>query len=110
MSVINGLHTSWLFFVAAGNVANRVVEDEQFRALLKELDERYPVPGRTAIEREMNKLLIDLKPKMEAVLQSAQKIAITTDVWSKKGLVSSFLGITAHFFSQKDHCRHCMTP
>ena len=91
-------------FVAAGNVANRVVEDEQFRALLKELDERYPVPGRTATEREMNKLLIDLKSKMEAVLQSARKIAITTDVWSKKGLVSSFLSITAHFFSQKD-CR-----
>ena len=79
-------------FVAASNVANRVVEDEQFRAL------------RTAIERQMNKLLIDLNSKMEAVLQSARKIAITTDVWSKKGLVSSFLGITTHFFSQKDHC------
>lgn len=109
-SVINGLHASWLFLSLQAMLhANRVVEDEQFHVLLKELNERYLVPGRTAIEQEMNKLLIDLKSKMEAVLQSVRKIAITTDVWSKKGFVSSFLGITAHFFSQKDHRRHCMT-
>ena len=83
-------------FVAAGNVTNRVVEDEQFRALLKELDERYPVPGRTAIEREMNKLLIDLKPKMEAVLQSAQKIAITTQMYGPRKVWCHHFWVSQH--------------
>ena len=96
-------------FIAAGNVANRLIENEEFRELLKELDDRYPVPGHTAIEQEMNKLLIDLKSKMKEALENARKVAITTDIWSKKGLASSYLGITAHFFSRKDHRRHCMT-
>jgi len=29
--------------------------------------------------------------------------------WSKNGLSSSYLGITAHFYSKKDHRRHCVT-
>lgn len=96
-------------FDAAGNVANRLSENEEFRDLVKELDERYPIPGRTAIDQEMNKLVTDLKMKMGEALQNARRVAITTDIWSKKGLSSSYLGITAHFFSRKDHRRHCMT-
>ena len=36
-------------FVGAGHVANRIVECEEFRDLLAELDPRYVVPGRTAL-------------------------------------------------------------
>lgn len=63
---------------------------------MKELEDRYPVPGRTAVEREMNLLLINLKAKMAVILQSAREVAVTADVWSKKGLMSSYLGITAY--------------
>ena len=31
------------------------------------------------------------------------------DIWSKKGLTSSYLGVTAHFYSKKDHKRHAVT-
>ena len=36
-------------FVCVGNVANRIVEHAEFRSLLAELDDRYPVPGRATI-------------------------------------------------------------
>ena len=76
---------------------------------LKELDECYTVSGRTAIGTEMDKLLVDLKRKMGAVLQGAQKYAIITDIWSKKGVTASFLGVSIHFFSRKNHCRYFLT-
>ena len=37
-------------FVAAGNVANRIVECEEFRDLLSQLDPRYPMPSRAALD------------------------------------------------------------
>lgn len=60
---------SLAIFIAAGNVANTVVECEEFRDLVKELDERYPIPGRTAIGTQMDQVLVDLKAKMEVVLK-----------------------------------------
>ena len=40
-------------FVAAGNVANRIVECDEFRELLSQLDPRYSIPGRAALDKEM---------------------------------------------------------
>jgi len=51
-------------FVGAGHVANRIVECEEFRELLLELDPRYAVPGRASIDKEITKILIELKGKV----------------------------------------------
>ena len=31
------------------------------------------------------------------------------DVWSKKGMTASYLGLYAHFFTKSDHRRHSVT-
>ena len=41
--------------------------------------------------------------KIKVLLQTAIKINLTADTWSKKGMSSSFLGVTAHFFNRKYH-------
>ena len=56
-----------------------------------------------------DKILIDMRATIGTRLQDARKVSICTDIWSKKGMSSSCLGITAHFFSQKDHLRHRVT-
>ena len=96
-------------FVGASNVANSLVECLEFKDLLATLDPRYPIPGRALLNQEIERILIELKAKISACIQSANKISITCDVWSKKGLTSSYLGITGHFFSRKDHKRHTTT-
>ena len=85
------------------------MEDEEFRALLAQLDDRYRVPGRTVINHEMDKLLIELKGKITLKLQDARKISMCADVWSKKGMTASYLGLSAHFFTKSDHRRHTVT-
>lgn len=44
-----------------------------------------------------------MRAKVGCYLEQAGRISITADIWSKKGLTSSYLGITGHFFSSKDH-------
>ena len=55
--------------------------------------------------------MVELKASIQQYLSAAQRISLCADIWSKnsKGLTSSYMGITAHFFSRKDHCRHCVT-
>jgi hypothetical protein len=90
-------------------VANRIVESGEICSLLAELDERYPVPGQAAIMAEMDKLLVDLKGKLMSCLNDARKVALCVDIWSRKGMTASYLGITAHFFTRSDHKRHTAT-
>lgn len=96
-------------FIGSSNVANRIVENLEFVDLLKTMDPRYLVPKRTALNRELNCVLIELKAKIMAFLEGANKISICCDVWTKKGLTSSYLGVTGHFFSRKDRNRHTVT-
>ena len=96
-------------FVGSSNVPYNIVENLEFRDLLATLDNRYSTPSSTLIVKEVQKVLIELKARIGTFLHEARKISICADVRSKKGLTSSYLGITAHFFSRKDHHRHCAT-
>ena len=40
---------------------------------------------------------------------NAQKVSICADVWTKKGMTTSYLGLTAHFFYKSDLKRHVAT-
>ena len=65
---------------------------------------------RTVISKELDQVLTELRAKISVHLQSANFLSIRCDtLWSKKGLTSSYLGITAHFFSRRDHRRHTVT-
>ena len=54
-------------------------------------------------------MLVDLKASIHTYLAAAQKVSLCADIWSKKGMTSSYLGVTAHFFSSHDHRKHCAT-
>ena len=58
---------------------------------------------------EMDKLLIDLKGNLMSRLNDTRKVVLCVDIWSRKGLTASYLGITAHFFTRSDHKRHTAT-
>ena len=91
------------------NVPNSIVRSPEFCDLLTTADPCYSVPGRTATSKEIDRLLIDMKAKIATSLEDARKVSICADIWTKKGMSSSYLGVTAHFFSPKDHLRHRVT-
>ena len=79
-------------FVGSSSVANRIVENLEFHDLLSAMDKRYSVPGRSSIEKELDQVIIELRAKVSAYIESANAVSITCDIWSKRGLTSSYLG------------------
>ena len=67
------------------------------------------MPRRTALNKEIDKVLFELKQKITCLLRNARKINLTADIWTKKGMSSSFLGVTAHFFNRVDHKKYNIT-
>lgn len=96
-------------FVGCTNVPNRIVESPEFRDLLITLDRRFVAPGRASISKELDKVMADLKAKIVNALKDSQRVSICADIWTKKGMSSSYLGITAHFFTHSDHVCHRVT-
>ena len=96
-------------FIASSSVLNSIVETEEFRSLIQTLNSRYQVPSRTLIGAEIDHVLLDLKGKIQSYLVNARKITICADVWTKKGMSTSYLGLIAHFFCRHDLKRHIAT-
>ncbi len=86
-------------FVGGTNVANSIVENVFFQSLLEALDSRYPIPGRTLIGKEIDKVVIDMKAKIEVFLSQSNKVSLCADIWTKKGMSSSYL--TEHEYSHQ---------
>ena len=51
--------------------------------------------------------MMALKDKIMAYMSMARRINLCTDIWSKKGMTASFLGVTVHFFASEQ--RHNAT-
>lgn len=88
--------TKLAIFVGTTNVPNSIEENLAFKDLLHTADPRYNVPSRTVDTRKLESVYIKLKAKTSCFIQEANKISLTTDLWSKKGLTSSYLGIPGH--------------
>ena len=95
----------WKFalFVAMTSSPTSIVENKEFRSFLKELNPRFNPPSHSAIDKEMSKLLIELKRRISTSLEEGRKIALTIDIWSKKGMSESFLGVTSHCLLKRSH-------
>ena len=82
---------------------NSLVENPEFQALLNACDPRYHVPGRGTISKEIDIILAEVKAKIQDSLSSANNINLCADIWTKRGMSPSYLDVSAHFFSRKDH-------
>ena len=71
-------------FVGASNVPISLVENVEFQELLCDLDPRYQMPGRFKITKELDMLYSNLKKDLRELLNSAERISLCADIWSKK--------------------------
>ena len=72
--------------------------------MLQALDARYRIPGRTRLQSLTDDMLITMKVRIQGAMSNARKINFCADIWSKKGLTSSYLGLTAHFYCPDTSC------
>jgi hypothetical protein len=84
-----------------------LVESQEFRDLVDELDMSYKVSSHSSLSKQLEQVLCDMRANIKIHLESARKIHLACDIWTKNGMSESFLGITAHFISK--HKLHRVT-
>ena len=77
---------------------NSILEKVTFKNVVHVLDPRYTLPSCNSLSKEIEKLFDRMTSAIQVHLLSATAIHFTTDIWSKRGLTTSYLGVTAHFF------------
>uniref|UniRef100_A0A914W558 Transposase n=1 Tax=Plectus sambesii TaxID=2011161 RepID=A0A914W558_9BILA len=88
---------------AGNSLAHCLIESNLFRDALKAMNPRYVPPARGGMKRQIAAQVELLKQKMREALSSASKISLCVDLWSKRALTASFVGITAHFVDRGKH-------
>ena len=88
--------------VGATSMPNSIVTNCHFMSLVQTLDPQYNIPSRRHLRVLIGKTKVHMKANIQALLTSARKINFCADIWTKKGFTSSYLGVTAHFFSPAD--------
>ena len=53
-------------------------------------------PGRTKLRRLINKMAAEVMDRIIIALVKSRRVSITTDIWSSKLSVNSYIGITCH--------------
>ena len=112
-------------YVMTENVPISQVESPGFRTLMVKCDPKYPEFSRYLVQKAADQLSAALRLRTQQLIDGAHAICLTAgrklkttvycsffintgitnnqtyafpDIWSKRGLSESFLGITAHFF------------
>jgi hypothetical protein len=93
-------------FIGGTNTPFSIVDNDLFRIMMGTFDPRYRIPGHDHLSSVINNVITKMKSKIQQAMASARKIHFCADIWSKKGLTSSYLGLTAHFFSFTDQKLH----
>ncbi|KAK0152186.1 Zinc finger BED domain-containing protein 1 [Merluccius polli] len=81
----------------------RIVEDEDFVAMMSKMDAKFQVPKRHKILNLIDKMYKEEKEKIRHNLATARRITTGLDIWTKKGLTASFLGVSACYFNPVDN-------
>ncbi|GBN34997.1 hypothetical protein AVEN_183817-1 [Araneus ventricosus] len=78
-----------------------IVEDREFRKLVKMLCPEYVIPSRKTFTNSLLPSLYNTElQKCRNLIQSAKSVSLTTDCWTSIN-TESFLAVTAHFASEK---------
>ena len=63
--------------------------------------------GIKALSKEVDMLKAVVCSEISLYIQNTRKISFCTDLWTKKGMTSSYIGISTHFFSLQNYASHC---
>ena len=63
-------------FVGSTNSPNSIVENAEFRQCVATLDARFPMPSRTLLRKELDKVFFDMKANMQTYLAAAREVTI----------------------------------
>jgi hypothetical protein len=95
--------------VSTTSVPISIIEKQEFRELIWFLDEKIPIPGRIGLVNECLKYFKESKQEIMSKIENCDIISLGADIWSKRGLSESYLGITAYFYDKTREIKYVLT-
>jgi hypothetical protein len=95
--------------VSTTSVPISLVEKEEFRELIWFLNEKIPFPARKGLVNECLNYFNDSKREIISMIHNSNYISLGVDIWSKKGLSESYLGITGYFYDNCEQVKRVLT-
>ncbi len=86
---------------ATNGLPYRLVESLEFKELLLALDKRYLPPNRRALAEEIAALTMNVESEVRQRIDGAFRLNVVCDIWSRKSLTESYLGILVQFYDGK---------
>ena len=84
----------WLVvFVGCSNSPNSIVQNTEFKQFVEMFDPRFPVPSRTLLGKELDKVLLDVKANIHTYLSTARCVSLCADIQSKGDWLPCILGL-----------------
>ncbi|XP_022165454.1 zinc finger BED domain-containing protein 1-like [Myzus persicae] len=97
---VRAFHEAIVKMIAEDLQPLSIVENSGFRSMIQLLDSRYEIPSRRSLGRTIiPRIFSTVQSKVEALLNEARHVAITTDIWTSMN-TDSYLTMTVHFLSQ----------
>ncbi|CAG7827429.1 unnamed protein product, partial [Allacma fusca] len=82
-----------LAFLAAGTtISGPVLQSEEFKDCIKVADKKLRIPCRNTIASDVKTLQRKFLESISAALKHVRQMTICSDIWTKKGQTSSYLG------------------
>ena len=87
--------------VGSSNIPNNIVEHPRFVKFCMQLNARYEVPTRYLMDQRISEIKQTIDEKIFNKLKNAKRITVGTDIWTKKSLSSSYIGVIAFFYDKE---------
>ena len=94
---INQKFAFWLG--ASGLPISAVTEDPHFKDFVSEMNPEVKLPSRGKVMKDCSVLCVEVQAKIKSALEKANKVSVTTDIWSSTKCKNSYLGLTVHLFN-----------
>jgi len=86
-----------LYMMAVDMMPLRTPERRGFQVFCKTLQPLYRFPTEQTLTREMEQKYYRLRSFVGKMMEEAENITLTFDVWTHSSTMKSYLGCTAHF-------------
>lgn len=92
------LNSALSFLFASQTLPHLLVESQEFKYFVQLLDPKYELPNRRQLSSNISDLYKLLKETILSELKEVQKVCVVLDIWTKKGLSESYLGVLIKYF------------
>jgi len=87
-----------MWALCSSTIPTNIGDNADFKMMIHNVDPKLEIPKRKKLNSLMDEKMT-IKKIAETELRSARKVTLSLDIWTRRGLTTSYLGVIATFFN-----------